>query len=349
MRWLAPILLLSACGGLDTEDKLGCGEPADCNEGFACVAFECIEGATDQSDTDGDGLLDTEEAAGWEVVVDEQGFGLVVDAEFLVRRNVTSDPTRGDTDGDGLPDGEEFTERSDPRRADTDGDGLTDSEEKRRWRSNLLSVDSDGDSRDADRTQLPLAALFDGAEVAALTSPTLADTDGDGKTDFEERDSPTRDPRVAEIPRALITLADGNTLTVQMNITYADAATEEVTYGEEFTTTESTRTARTDTESTAVTIAASSGGEGFFDDLEFSKEGAIKFFGGKALEFGRSAACQARTSDQVRFDQDDPSLLDEAVGAVEGLVGASQISPSLRPVALKISPTSPSTAPTASS
>lgn len=310
-----------ACGGLDTDLKRACNAPTDCAEGFACVAFTCVDGSREDSDTDGDGLRDVEETQGWEVVVDEQGFGRDVDAEFLTRRNVTSDPLRADTDGDGLDDGDEFIERSDPRRGDTDGDGLGDAEEKFRWRSTLTSVDSDGDATVPGSTTLPLAALFDGAEVDNFTSPTLADSDGDGLSDFEERDSALRDPRVAEIPRAVITIPQQNTLTVQMNVTYTDETTTEVTYGEQFSTTNSTSQSRTDTESTAVTIAASSGGEGFFDDLEFSKQGAIKFFGGKALEFGRSAACQARTSEQVRFDQDDPGLLEQALGAVEGLVG----------------------------
>ncbi len=324
MKWTAltsAAFILTGCGGLDTDLKKACNQPSDCAEGFACVSFQCVDGSREDSDTDGDGLRDVEEAGGWEVVVDEQGFGRDVDAEFLTRRDVTSDPFRADTDGDGLFDGDEFIERSDPRRSDTDGDGLSDSEEKFRWRSTLTSVDSDGDATVAGSTTLPLAALFDGAEVENFTSPTLADTDGDGQSDFEERDSALRDPRVAEIPRASIRIPPQNTLTVQMNVTYTDEETTEVTYGQEFSTTDTTATSRIDTESTAVTIAASSGGEGFFDDLEFSKQGALKFFGGKALEFGRSAACQARTSEQVRFSQDDPNLLEQAVGAVEGFVG----------------------------
>ncbi len=67
--------LLGACGGLDTDMKQAWNAPADCSQGFACVAFECVEGILEDSDTDGDGLRDVEEAQGWEVVVDEQGFG----------------------------------------------------------------------------------------------------------------------------------------------------------------------------------------------------------------------------------------------------------------------------------
>ncbi|MEM6731093.1 MAG: hypothetical protein AAF658_06030, partial [Myxococcota bacterium] len=202
MRYTKHLILtftaaLVGCGGLDADLKTACNAPSDCADGFACVAFQCVDGNSDSSDTDGDGLRDLEEAMGWEVTVDEQGFGTGVDAEFIARREVTSDPTRPDTDGDGLLDNEEFIERSDPRRGDTDGDGLGDLEEKQRWRSSLTSVDSDGDARDPSGTTLPLAALFDGAEVLAGTSPTLADTDGDGRSDFEERDVSNRDPRIA--------------------------------------------------------------------------------------------------------------------------------------------------------
>lgn len=304
------------CGELDKLNKVGCQGPADCKDGYGCVNFVCEAGS--DNDTDGDGLFDTEELAGWELVIDEQGFGKDIDAEFITRRQATSDPNVADTDGDGLNDREEFMERTDPRKPDTDGDGLSDFDELKRWGSDPKSVDSDGDSKAPGSDTLPLAALFDGAELQAGTSPTIVDTDGDGKSDLQERDVPGRDPRVAEIPQADMQ-AEGQ-LTVQMNVTYTDETTDEVTYGEAFSTTNTTRVARSDMESTAVTMAASSGGEGFFDDLEFSKEGAIKFFGGKALEFGRSAVCQVVDSNGVVFNKDEPNLLEEAVNFVGGLV-----------------------------
>lgn len=313
-----PLLMFCAaqgCGDLNSVNKIACNVPADCNEGYACVNFLCEPGA--QSDSDGDGISDTDELAGWEIVVDEQGFGLAAGADLVTRRLVTSNPQKADTDDDGLTDLQEFTERSDPRRPDTDGDGLTDAEEKNRWQSNLLSVDSDGDARDIEGNSIPLAALFDGAELMAGTSPTLADTDGDGKTDLQERDVSNRDPRVAEIPQA--DMQTEGALTVQMNVTYTDESTEEVTYGNAYATTNTSRRSRSDMESTAITIAGSQGGEGFFDDLEFSKEGAIKFFGGKALELGRQGVCQLVDNGGVVFDKEDPSLLEEAVNFVGGL------------------------------
>lgn len=62
--------------------------------------------AGDATDTDGDGLPDTDE-------------------RFVYK----TDPASSDTDGDGLPDGEEIAMGSSPIAADTDGDGLEDGEE----------------------------------------------------------------------------------------------------------------------------------------------------------------------------------------------------------------------------
>lgn len=317
-RLLPLFLLVAACSGLDAGGKNACMGAADCSDGLVCIEFVCGEGSA--SDTDGDGLVDEQEIAGYEIVIDDKGFGLEVGADLLTARQVTSDPTNPDTDGDGLDDQEELLERSDPRQKDTDGDGLDDLAEKRRWRSNLLSVDSDGDAKNPNDNTLPLAALFDGGEVMAGTSPTLADTDGDARSDFEERDSAVRDPRVAEIPQADLRVV--GELTVQLNVEYADAQGEETTYGEAYSTTEASSQSRSDMESTAVTIAASKGGEGFFDDLEFSPEGAIKFFGGHALELGRQGVCQAASGGEVKFSQNAPDLLNQVTDAIFGLAGA---------------------------
>ena len=313
---LLSLLGAAGCGG---DDSATCNGPEDCSENSACIAFVCVEGNKAQSDTDGDGLTDAEELDGWEIVVDDRGYGLIVDGEFLSRRNVFSDPLKPDTDGDGLGDQVEFEEKSDPTRVDTDGDGLSDFEEKLKYRTNLLSVDSDGDAQDPTTDTLPISELFDGAELAAHTSPLLADTDGDGKSDREERELSNRDPRMAEIPQA--DLATEGLLTVRMNVTYTDATTEEVEYGNSYSTTQASRTSRSDMESTTITMAASSGGEGFFDDLEFSKEGAIKFFGGHALELGRKGLCQAAAGGRVEFSKGAPDFINDAVNFVAGLAG----------------------------
>lgn len=277
--------------------------------------------AVDPNDRDGDGLTNAQETEGWDVVVDELGYGLAADASFLTRRRVTSDPDIADTDGDGLDDGVELAERSDPRRPDTDNDGLDDAAERNVYKSNLLTADSDGDAIDPDGNTVPLAAMFDGAELAAGTSPTLADTDGDGQDDRAERDVTNRDPRVAEIPQ--VDMQPAGEIDIRLFVEYADSMGTEETYGSERIQTESQSTSRSDTESTAVTHAASSGGEGFFDDLEFSKAGALKFFGGKALELGRSAACgSAAEGGEVKFDKDNPNAFKETLGVVSDAAGA---------------------------
>ncbi|MEQ9497602.1 MAG: beta-propeller fold lactonase family protein [Deltaproteobacteria bacterium] len=314
---VASAVFVSGCSGLNTEGKDACGGAPDCSEGLVCVEFECTTGAI--HDTDGDGLSDADEIAGWEIVVDDRGFGLAAAAEFVTTRQVTSDPTLPDTDGDGLSDLEEFQDRFDPSRADSDGDGLQDGIEKKQYRSNALSVDSDGDARDPTRTTLPLAELFDAAELSAGTSPTLADTDGDGKTDYEERDSTVRDPRIAEIPQAEISI-DGD-LTVLLNVVYEESNGQETTYGEEFSTTQTSRTSRSDMESTTITMAASRGGEGFLDDLDLSPEGALKFVAGKALEVARDTACQSISGAQAAFDSSDPTGLVDNIEDLDELTG----------------------------
>jgi predicted outer membrane repeat protein len=175
------------------------------------------------NDADGDGLTDVQEVSGWEILVDELGLG----PEYAVRRAVTSDPSNKDTDDDGLNDAEEYANRCDPTQADTDGDGLSDSEEVKRWLTSPVSVDTDGDARGPARDMPPRPELFDKAElrldaqgVARGTSPTLADTDGDGRTDFEEFDHPSRSPLIADMPALELKVADD--IDIRLNVEYAE-------------------------------------------------------------------------------------------------------------------------------
>ncbi len=137
---------------------------------------EIDSGIAGDTDTDGDGLTDTEELEG---VYDVTG------------RKFTSDPDKVDTDGDGLTDFEElgnaltleevktvlkkrginveldddkcyYNVIADPEKIDTDGDGLSDGEEL------------DGSFAD------------DTASSRTTSDPRITDTDGDGLNDFEE-------------------------------------------------------------------------------------------------------------------------------------------------------------------
>jgi len=134
------------------------------------------------------------ELAGWDVTI-TLGDGKTE------TRHAFSDPDKKDTDGDGLNDGEEYAARTDPNRKDTDGDLLSDYAEVVVYKSNPLNVDSDGDSRGPNGDKPSDPNLWDGYELAyAGTSPTLADTDGDGLTDYEEIHSGGTNPLVADLP-----------------------------------------------------------------------------------------------------------------------------------------------------
>lgn len=188
----------------------------------------------DDTDSDGDGLTDAQEQEGWTVWPDYRGFGFGTDTfgNYEDFYTVTSDPFNPDTDGDGLTDLEEFQSRSDPRNPDTDGDGLADGEEVHRWHTSPTSVDSDHDSRGPDGTLPPNPALFDGAELKidpsdptrsagiGATSPTLADTDGDGRTDYEELYSSVFKPQIAELPQLNIEVVDQ--VDIRLNVEYAE-------------------------------------------------------------------------------------------------------------------------------
>ena len=91
-----------------------------------------------QGDSDGDGLVDTQEAV------------------------LGTDPNNPDTDGDGLRDGDEVLIYStDPRNRDSDGDMLSDFDEVTLHKTNPRLVDTDGDG------------LSDGLEVAMGTDPLV--------------------------------------------------------------------------------------------------------------------------------------------------------------------------------
>ena len=146
------------------------------------VTFFGTGSAGSAVDTDGDGLSDAAEQAGWTVrIVREDG-----SVEILT---VTSDPRVADTDGDGVTDDVEHTYRTHPRAADTDGDGLTDFQELNQVYSGPTTADTDGDG------------LNDGLEFEFFrTSPILADTDGDQLLDGDEVVLANRNPRVADLP-----------------------------------------------------------------------------------------------------------------------------------------------------
>ena len=113
----------------------------------------------EDADSDGDGLGDADEAT------------------------LGTDPANPDSDEDGLLDGAEVTAGTDPTLGDTDGDGFGDNAEVANGTDpndpasvppGEPTIDTDGD------------LLSDAQEAELGTNPELADSDGDGLTDFAE-------------------------------------------------------------------------------------------------------------------------------------------------------------------
>lgn len=173
----------------------------------------CNRASNCPGDLDCDDLTDADERAGWDVTL------VLGDGSEQVRR-VTSDPGLADTDGDGLSDADELAARTDPTRRDTDGDGLPDFAELFSYKSSPWVVDSDGDSRGPTGSAPSDPNLWDGFELLhGGTSPTLADTDGDGLTDWEEVHSGGIDPRVADLPRLSLDLYGDPTIVLNVTDT----------------------------------------------------------------------------------------------------------------------------------
>jgi hypothetical protein len=127
-------------------------------EAILNVIYTPVAPAED-ADSDGDGLGDAQEA------------------------ELGTDPANPDSDEDGLLDGAEVTAGTDPTLYDSDGDGFGDNAEVANGTDPLdpasvppgePTVDTDGDM------------LSDAQEAELGTNPELADSDGDGLTDFAE-------------------------------------------------------------------------------------------------------------------------------------------------------------------
>src|SRR3989475_3037267 len=137
-------------------------------------------------DLDGDLLPDGQEIA-------SRTFRFAIDG-VSVDRNIRTDPFDFDTDHDGLPDGAELlpgpeASLTDPTDSDTDRDGLADGRERLTYGSDPTLTDSDEDSLSdyVEVTPRVFRAEIDGlvVERPLVTSPVMADTDGDGLADTE--------------------------------------------------------------------------------------------------------------------------------------------------------------------
>jgi hypothetical protein len=122
------------------------------------------------SDSDGDGLLDTEEQTGWSVRRDLNSDGFINPNDPNEVFTRTSDYTDSDTDNDGVDDGNEFQQSMDPAGDDTDQDGLKDHEELFGGKFINLSL----------KSGIPNALFL------ARSDPHYPDSDGDGLSDVSE-------------------------------------------------------------------------------------------------------------------------------------------------------------------
>ena len=158
-------------------------------------------------DTDGDGLPDPVEQAGWNVRTVGVSTSPYVDG--AVKNLVwTSDINSVDSDGDGLTDFEEFFLKTNPRAADTDNDGISDLLELKGYTlphdvggnnlgiitTNPLDADTDNDKR-SDGAEAELKDVEQARWVVrvvgqtpyrAYSNPLVADADFDGLVDGDE-------------------------------------------------------------------------------------------------------------------------------------------------------------------
>ena len=205
----------------------------------------CDSALPTAGDADGDGLLDIDETAGWPV-------NIVLGDGTIETREVNSDPALYDTDGDGLNDAQEMAARTDPRRMDTDGDLLSDYAEFYVYKSHPTRMDSDGDSCDPDSPEGECYSdpnLWDGYELAlSKTSPTLADTDGDGFSDYQEINIGGTSPNLANLPSLALELNGDPLIELNMELNVGSEKLEQELTREE------TNRVRTDNESTKMSI-----------------------------------------------------------------------------------------------
>jgi len=204
------------------------------------VTFQGTPPSGPQADSDGDGLSDAAEQAGWFVTVRN------VDGSTR-RYEVTSDPgdpaldvddpvndEARDTDGDRLSDLDERVYLVDPRSTDTDGDGIEDWDELNVYYTEPAQQDTDGDG------------LVDGLETNFFgTSPLLADSDGDQIDDGDEVGLQNRNPLIADLPTFDISVVGDVQLGLDVRFTAESTSGSRVLETRSSETTLSTESSRT--------------------------------------------------------------------------------------------------------
>ena len=184
------------------------------------LSFATTEEDTGDTDSDGDGLLDTEEDLNANEIVDNEetdpnnpdtdgdglNDGLEVGVNGDLDPSTTTDPLNADSDGDGIDDGTEDANKDgevttaffgdeihfiemNPNDEDSDDDGLIDGFEDTNANGivdsgeiNPLEPDTDGDGLE-DGLEI---GIINDADPSTTTDPLNADSDGDGIHDGVE-------------------------------------------------------------------------------------------------------------------------------------------------------------------
>ncbi|HSL56295.1 MAG TPA: hypothetical protein VK866_00475, partial [Acidimicrobiales bacterium] len=156
-------------------------------------------------DSDCDGLGDAEETAIYEEFFRDEPYPFSARCEFTGGANENPD-----IDCDGLPDGwEHHVTGTRIFDADSDGGGVDDGLEVLRYGTDPLDPTDDPPDSDAD-------GLPDDLEIELGTNPELADTDGDGLSDWHELRIHGTDPNLAD------TDGDGLTDGDELNTYFTD-------------------------------------------------------------------------------------------------------------------------------
>ena len=147
---------------------------------------DCVEIGTDPLnpiDTDGDGVIDALESS----VTDTDGDGVNNEADPANIDPCIPNNTAPncDFDGDGLTYSEEVANGTNYDNADTDGDGINDGTEVANGSDPINPCDPDDSSPDC-QIDTDNDGLTDAQESVLCSSPTIADTDGDGILDGVE-------------------------------------------------------------------------------------------------------------------------------------------------------------------
>ncbi|HEX7021372.1 MAG TPA: hypothetical protein VF171_00845, partial [Trueperaceae bacterium] len=268
-----------------------------------------------RADSDGDGLSDAGEQAGWIVTVRKSN-------GELGRSEVTSDPGLADTDADGMSDLDELIYLINPRSPDTDGDGLTDYQEL-----NFIYSDPTGQDSDED-------GLQDGLEYNFFkTSPILADTDGDQLPDGNEATSGNRNPLIADLPRISIAVGDVN-LELDERYSYTDTEGQSQEVSSSTSTTLEQGTERTYSTSDTSTLSSA---------LKFSQEvkGTYEFpktFGVEvSAGFEQSSAEEYTTNVSQESAQRSSTAYNESVAKTNSFQSSSEVSREVMGASMKLS------------